>query len=39
MIHLDTSFLIPAVDPESPETRKLQAWIREGESFAISVIV
>ena len=38
MIQLDTSFLIRALDPGSSETRKLQAWIREGESFAISAI-
>ena len=38
MIHLETSFLMGALERRSPETRKVQAWIREGETFAISAI-
>ena len=38
MIHVDTSFLIRVMDPVSPESRKLRAWIREGETFSISAV-
>ena len=38
MIHLDTSFLIRAMDAGSPENRKLRAWIRKGETLSISAV-
>ena len=38
MIHLDTSFLIRALRPGSPEDRKLRDWVRVGESLSISAI-
>ena len=36
MIHLDTSFLIQALKPGSPEDRKLRIWIEEGETLVMS---
>ena len=36
MIHLDTSFLIRALDPGSPEDRKLRGWIGEGKTLGMS---
>lgn len=38
MIHLDTSFLISALDPGSPEDRRLRVWIRDGETLAMSTV-
>ena len=38
MIHLDTSFLIRALEPGSPEDRKLRAWIAEGQTLRISTV-
>ena len=38
MIHLDTSFLIRALRPESQEKRKLQRWIRERKFLAMSSV-
>lgn len=38
MIHLDTSFLIRALDPGSPEDRKLRGWIGEGEALGMSSV-
>ncbi len=38
MIHLDTSFLIRALVPDSPEHRSLQLWLGEGSEFAMSAI-
>ncbi|MDE2847262.1 MAG: type II toxin-antitoxin system VapC family toxin [Gemmatimonadota bacterium] len=38
MIHLDTSFLIRAMDQGSPEDRKLRAWIVDGEALAMSTV-
>lgn len=36
MIHLDTSFLIRALQPETLEGRKLRRWIHEGRPLAMS---
>ena len=38
MIHLDTSFLIRALDRGSPEDRKLRGWIGEGETLGMSAV-
>ena len=38
MIHLDTSFLIRALDPGSPEDRKLRGWIGEDEVLGMSTV-
>lgn len=38
MIHLDTSFLIRALIPGSPEDHKLREWVRVGETLAISTV-
>ena len=38
MIHLDTSFLIRALDPGSPEDLELRGWIREGETLGMSTV-
>lgn len=38
MIHLDTSFLIRAFHPGSPEDRKLRDWVRAGEPLIVSTI-
>ena len=38
MIHLDTSFLISALDPGSPEDRILRGWVRDGETLAMSTV-
>ena len=38
MIHLDTSFLIRALQTESPEDRRLRRWIREGERLGMSSV-
>ena len=38
MIHLDTSFLIRALSPGSPEDRKLREWVRVGEPLATSTV-
>ena len=38
MIHLDTSFLIGALDLGSPQDRTLRKWIGEGETLAASAI-
>ncbi len=38
MIHLDTSFLIRALEPRSPEDRKLRSWIGEGETLRMSTV-
>lgn len=35
MIHLDTSFLIRAMTPESPENRKLRAWIADDKTLGM----
>ena len=38
MIHLDTSFLIRALDPASVEDHKLRDWIGRGETLGMSTI-
>ncbi len=38
MIHLDTSFLIRALDLGSPEDRKLRSWLQDGEILSISAV-
>ena len=38
MIHLDTSFLIRALDSGTPEDRKLRGWIGEGETLGMSTV-
>ena len=38
MIHLDTSILIRATVPESPEGRALERWISADEILAISTV-
>ena len=38
MIHLDTSFLIRALDRGSPEDHKLRGWIGEGETLGMSAV-
>ncbi len=38
MIHLDTSFLIRALDPGSTEDRKLRRWIGAGETLGMSTV-
>lgn len=38
MIHLDTSFLIRALIPDSPEDATLRQWLRDGEPIAVSAI-
>ena len=38
MIHLDTSFLIPAIRPNTPESRRLDGWVGDGEAIVISAV-
>ena len=38
MIHLDTSFLILALAPGSPENRRLQEWVDTGETLSMSAV-
>ena len=38
MIHLDTSFLVRALDRGSPEDGHLRAWLRAGETLSMSTI-
>ena len=38
MIHLDTSFLIRALVPGSPQDRELRRWLAQGEDVAMSTI-
>ena len=38
MIHLDTSFLIRALNPGSPEDRNLRKWVGAGETVAMSSV-
>ena len=38
MIHLDTSFLIRALVPGSPQDKSLRRWLESGDSFVMSTI-
>ena len=38
MIHLDTSFLIPALIPGTQQDRQLRNWASEGETIVISAV-
>ncbi len=38
MIHLDTSFLIRALNAGTPEDRKLREWIGAGETLSMSTV-
>ena len=38
VIHLDTSFLIRAMTPRSPEDRRLRGWLLAGEAIGISAV-
>ena len=38
MIHLDTSFLIRAYEPGSPEDRVLRGWLGADETLAVSTV-
>jgi predicted nucleic acid-binding protein len=37
-IHLDTSFLIRALDPSYPESRRLLGWFRDRRTMAMSAL-
>jgi predicted nucleic acid-binding protein len=39
VIHLDTSFLIPALVPGSPEDRRLRRWLGQHEPIRVSALV
>jgi predicted nucleic acid-binding protein len=39
MIHLDTSFLIRALVPNTAEDRRLRNWLRADETLGVSAIV
>ena len=38
MIHLDTGFLIRALQPESPEDHRLRGWLRDGTRTGMSAV-
>lgn len=38
MIHLDTSFLIGALDQGSPQDRSLRRWVGGGETLTMSAV-
>lgn len=38
MIHLDTSFLIRALVPGSPQDRRLRAWVSAGEPLGMCAV-
>ena len=37
-MHLDTSFLIRALIPGTPEEAKLRGWLRQGEALVMSSV-
>ena len=39
MIHLDTSFLIPALIPDTQQDQQVRNWVSEGEVIVISAVV
>ena len=38
MIHLDTSFLIPTLMPDTQQDRQVRNWISQGETIVISAV-
>ena len=38
MIHLDTSFLIASLTPETAESRRVSKWLGGGETVGLSVV-
>lgn len=38
MIHLDTSFLVSALDRGSPQDRSLRRWVGDGETLAMNAV-
>ena len=38
MIHLDTSFLIPALIPDTQQDWQVRNWVSEGEAIVISAV-
>lgn len=38
MIHLDTSYMIRSIAPDSPEGRQVRAWLEAGERLEISTV-
>lgn len=38
MIHLDTSFLIRSLLPDSPENHKLREWLGAGDTMVVSAV-
>jgi predicted nucleic acid-binding protein len=38
VIHLDTSFLVPALAADTPQDRRLRAWLAAGEPLGISAV-
>ena len=38
MIHLDTSFLIPALIPDTQQDAQVRNWLSEGEAIVVSAV-